>query len=64
MDVFWNTSLKDVQVQFLTQKIPKKESKLNQKGKLGRAPKSANWHSRSASADRHFHSADWHSLKA
>ena len=36
MDFIWNTSLKNVQVQFSTQKMPKKESKMNQKRNLGR----------------------------
>ena len=48
MDFIWNTSLKNVQVQFHTQKMPKKESKSNQKRKMGQALKSANRHLYSA----------------
>jgi len=61
MDFIWNASLKNVQVQSPTQKMPKKESKSNQKRKMGQALKSVDRHM--ASADRHFHGADWHGFQ-
>ena len=48
MDFIWNTGLKNVQVQISTQKMLKKESKMNQKRKPGWALRSVNRHSNSA----------------
>ena len=56
-------------MQFPTQKIPKKEPKLNQNWKWGSACERANRHSWSAdwhmaNANRHFASANWHNFEA
>ena len=57
-------SKKYVQVQFLTSKIPKKESKLNQNWKRGSARERANHTLGVPISTRHFPSADWHNFEA
>ena len=68
MDLIENRSPKYVKYNSQFKKMPKKESKMCKKMKLGKTLNSANQHSNSAnwhlwSVDWHFHSADWNKFQ-